>query len=150
MDSDQGSKKHKKRKKVKLNFFKSLWRQKPYATWTFICPVCEARRCIPVRSEPAPEHFFQIGLTSVFFTLLTWPWLNWKGIVSFLPFWITFEVIYRLRVRGLVHCPHCGFDPYLFLSDEDKAKSAIEAHIKKKYEPLLKPLVKKETPPPQG
>ena len=31
------------------------------------------------------------------------------GVVAFLPFWTVFETIYRMKVRTLLGCPHCGF-----------------------------------------
>jgi len=78
-------------------------------------------------------HGVQIGLTSVMFTVICWNWLGWKGVFSFFPFWTLFEFVYRWRMRGLLPCPKCGFDPYLFLMDEDKAKSEIESHWRKKF-----------------
>ncbi|MBI2712650.1 MAG: hypothetical protein HYX41_07350 [Bdellovibrio sp.] len=75
----------------------------------------------------------QVVLTAVFFTICTSPWLAWKGIVSVFPFWAGFEFIYRWRMRAALPCPHCGFDPYLFLIDEDWAKKEVEAHWRKKF-----------------
>jgi hypothetical protein len=65
--------------------------------------------------------------------ICTWPWFGWKGIVSILPFWSVFEFIYRWRMRAALGCPYCGFDPYLFLIDEDWAKREVETHWRKKY-----------------
>ena len=80
------------------------------------------------------RHFFQIILTSLVFTLICWNWLGWKGVFSFFPFWAVFEVAYRWRVRVLLQCRQCGFDPYLFLIDEEWAKREIETHWKKKFQ----------------
>lgn len=49
------------------------------------------------------------------------------------PFWISFELIFRTRMRGQIHCPNCGFDPFLFVTDEGLAKSEIENHWKKVF-----------------
>lgn len=79
------------------------------------------------------KHFLQVGITAAFFTLLTWNWLEWKGFVSFVPFWIVFEVMYRAKVRVSLACLRCGFDPTLYLIDVDRARSAVEVHWRAKF-----------------
>jgi len=37
-------------------------------------------------------NFARIGLCAIVFTLATWNWFTWKGIVAFIPFWVLFEV----------------------------------------------------------
>jgi hypothetical protein len=75
----------------------------------------------------------QVGLTAIFFMLVAWPIFNWKGIVSFLPIWLVFETVYRMKTRSALLCPHCGFDPILYLSDAPKARAEITAHWRKKF-----------------
>lgn len=65
--------------------------------------------------------------------VLTWNWFAWKGIVAAIPFWIGFEVVFRSRVRAQVHCPKCGFDPFLFVTDEQLAKTEVENHWRKVF-----------------
>ncbi len=119
--------------KVKLSYFKTLWKERDTPVWAFICPVCEVHRRVRFRQQPGGWHYVQIALTSFFVTLLTWNWLEWKGIISFLPLWTVFEITYRIRMRIALGCPHCGFDPYLYLNDEEKAKQGIEQHFRKLY-----------------
>jgi hypothetical protein len=66
--------------------------------------------------------------------LLTWTFFQWKGLVSFIPFWCIFEVIYRTRARATIYCKSCGFDPYLFLVDTELAKKEVDGHWRKKFE----------------
>lgn len=75
----------------------------------------------------------QIGLTSVVFMLATWNWFEWKGIVSFVPFWAIFEVIYRAKVRAAIVCQECGFDPVAYHVDMPRARSLVDAHWRKKF-----------------
>ncbi len=88
--------------------------------------------------EPGrPRHFIQIGLTAVVFALGLWalfPWIGSKGLVAFVPLWIAFEIIYRTKVRGSVICGQCGFDPVLYLVDVGRARQAVRAHWKTKFE----------------
>lgn len=112
---------------------KLYWRDKASASWSFICPLCASPRKLPCQPRPTLRHYVQIALTAAFFTLVTWSWFDWKGIVSFVPMWTVFEALYRGRVRAASHCPHCGFDPYLYLVDVKRARSEIEAHWRKKF-----------------
>lgn len=113
---------------------KSIWRKPHSRIWSFYCPQCRAPRRAPTHPNPAnPLNIGRIALCSAFFTLCTWSWFGWKGFVSFVPFWATFEIIYRSRMRGMLACPHCGFDPYLYLVDVKLARKEIEEHWKRKF-----------------
>lgn len=116
------------------NPMKSAWAQKPKHYWSFFCPVCRANRKMTQAPSPTLFHYFQIGLTAIVFTLLTWNWFSWKGMVSFFPLWIFFEVVYRSRVRIAVGCPHCGFDPFLYMTHSDWARDEMEVHWRKKFQ----------------
>jgi hypothetical protein len=112
----------------------SFWRDRKDDLWCFMCPLCQVQR--RVRFQPGfggLRQVLQIVITSLTFSLVTWPWLEWKGIVSLLPFWITFEIFYRWRARAVLHCAQCGFDPYLFRINVKWAKREIEAHWRKKF-----------------
>ena len=112
---------------------KSFWRDRATKAWSFICPHCSTPRKIPYQPRPTPMHYVQIGLTAAFFTLLTWHWFSWKGMVSFIPLWTAFEAIYRGKVRAAMYCSNCGFDPYLYLVDVKRARTQIETHWRGKF-----------------
>ncbi len=112
---------------------KSIWKERSGDVYHFYCPLCRAARRVGQKPKPQPRHFVQIGITAAFFTLLTWQWFSWKGIVSYLPLWVTFEVLYRSRVRAVLVCDHCGFDPFLYLVDVKKSRQEVEKHWKAKF-----------------
>ena len=112
---------------------KSFWTDQNSKLWSFICPHCTSPRRVRYQPRPGGFHYVQIGLTAIVFTLAAWPMFNWKGLVSFLPFWLTFETIYRMKTRTALACPHCGFDPILYLTDIPKARAEIESHFRKKF-----------------
>lgn len=90
---------------------------------------------LPMHPNPGKTgHILQVLLTSVVVMLATYPILEWKGIVSFLPIWVIFESMYRLKMRAMMPCPHCGFDPYLQMIDSKKAKEQTIQFWKKKFE----------------
>lgn len=114
-------------------FKKSHYRERAGRVWSFYCPNCRAPRRVGIALRPQPMHYVQIALTAVFLTMVTWPWLAGKGWVSVFPLWVGFEAIYRVRARAQLHCDDCGFDPYLYLVDAQRAKTEIEAHWRKKF-----------------
>jgi hypothetical protein len=102
--------------------------------WYFLCPLCTTQRRVAYAPRPTPRHFFQLGLTAAFFTLVTWHWFSWKGMVSFLPLWTVFEMVYRAKVRAALYCEQCGFDPILYLVDVKRARGEVETFWRKRFE----------------
>lgn len=88
---------------------------------------------IPYQPKPGLNHMAQIALTSIVFMIATWSWFGFKGIVSFVPFWATFEFIYRAKVRGAIICKECGFDPVAFHIDLPRARTLVDQHWRKKF-----------------
>src|SRR4051794_20811610 len=116
------------------NSLNTNWDGKQRQTWTFYCPLCAAPRKLVGTPNPGkPMHYIQVGLCSLMFALATHRWFEWKGLVSFLPMWIVFEVVYRTRVRARLACSDCGFDPVLCMTDSERAKREVEAHWKKLF-----------------
>jgi hypothetical protein len=100
--------------------------------------MCASARRIGMHPKPGqPIHFAQVGLTTIVLTLLLnqlWSWIGVKGLVTFVPLWIAFEVVYRAKVRASVVCRQCGFDPVLYLSDVDRTREAVREHWRKRFE----------------
>ena len=114
-------------KGTQIQFSKSAWREASHKPWQFFCPFCGITRRLRMNPRPQPRHFVQVGVTSAFLTALAWPLFGIKGLVVFLPLWIGFEFLYRMRVRAEMSCNQCGFDPFLFLTDESRAKGEMAA-----------------------
>jgi hypothetical protein len=113
---------------------KSLWRERHTRPWSFYCPQCRAPRKLAHHPDPGRlANYVRVALCAAVFTIAAWRWFEWKGIVSFVPFWAIYELYYRTRIRGVLACPHCGFDPYLYLVDSQLARQEIEKHWKKKF-----------------
>ena len=123
--------------------FEELVTQRPFfreradRTFKFYCPACSKKRIIPINPRGSMMiHYFRIALCTAFFTLVTWPLFEFKGVVSFVPFWMIFETYFRLKLRTLLPCPNCGFDPYLLLQNVDLAKKEVKEHWERKLAPL--------------
>jgi hypothetical protein len=118
----------------KTSRLKTLWRDRRSRPWSFFCPQCRAARKVGAHPNPGRlENYGRVGLCAMVFTLATWKWFGMKGIVSFVPLWAAFEMFYRARMRSIMACPHCGFDPYLYLADVQLARKEIEGHWRKKF-----------------
>lgn len=126
--------------------FKTLWQARDHKCWSFFCPLCRATRKVSLKPRPAARHYAQLGLTAVALMLAGWSFWEWKGIVSIFPLWIGFELIYRMRARAHLNCPHCGFDPYLYLVDVKRAREEIDSHWRKKFAEKGIPFPEKNQP----
>lgn len=129
-----------------LKSLRTKWRERAPTRWSFFCPLCRVTRQVSCSARPTWRHMGQVALTSVVFTLLTWNWFEWRGIVSFVPFWTIFEIIYRSKLRVALHCPNCGFDPYLYLVDIQRARTEIENHWRKKFSEKGVPFPERDRP----
>lgn len=128
---------------------KTAWRERGTKRFQFYCPQCRHQRVIPFIPKPAQlEHIFRIFVTACFVTLLTWKWFEWKGILVIFPLWAAFEFFYRLRARTVASCPYCGFDPYLFLADVQRARAHMEAFWKDKVAEVEKKRRPEPSAPP--
>lgn len=127
-----------KRQDVMREASRSIWKEAPGQCYSFYCPLCKSSRNLKMHPRPGQiRHFAQVGITTVLLSALVAhfvPWIGWKTLVGFVPLWIGFETVYRARVRTSAACQHCGFDPFLYLSDRKRARNAIREHWRKRYE----------------
>jgi len=115
-----------------IDLSKTVWRAENRRYWQFYCPFCGITRRLALSPRPQVRHGIQVALTTVFLMALLWPVFGIKGIVLFVPLWVGFEVLYRMRVRAEMSCLECGFDPYLYLSDIPRARLQMEEFWKNK------------------
>lgn len=112
---------------------KSYWNRRRPDVFDYFCAQCRSPRRSLQRPRPTPRNYAQVALTVVCFMLATWSWFGWKGVVAFVPFWIAFEVGFRIRTRAAAQCDKCGFDPFLYKVDVGWARREIEQHWRRKF-----------------
>jgi hypothetical protein len=78
------------------------------------------------------KNIAQLGLLTATATFLAWPFFGEKGIAMLFPFWAGFEFFYRLRKRQALICESCGFDPFLYKQDVQKARAKLRQHWEKR------------------
>jgi hypothetical protein len=107
---------------------KQLYKKIRTPGFKFYCVGCnrERRQSMPASIGSLP-FFGHILITTAFLSLVTWPWLHWKGLFAFaVPVGLFFEAFYRIKMRAALVCPDCHFDPILYLSDRPKALQQVE------------------------
>ncbi len=112
--------------------FSGFDKEKP-RHWQFFCPLCGCTRRLSAKPTPwTLLNVLRVALTAGVATLGLWPWLEWKGIICFIPLWVTFELVFRIRMRAQLICDQCGFDPTLYLTDIGKARREVESFWEQK------------------
>lgn len=126
----------------------SLWKKIEQSGFKFYCVGCNRERRIHVPAKIGSARFYaQIAVTTAFFTVLTYPWLGFKGFAFFvIPVGIVFESLYRIKMRAAMVCPDCDFDPVLYLVDRKKAAHQVEQVWRKKFEQRGVPFPEKNQP----
>ena len=113
----------------------SVFRAKHDKKFRYFCPLCNHPSSTPLHPEPFSfKNVSRVLLASLLIMGASWNFFEWRGVLSFVPLWICFEVIYRLTVRTRLNCSNCGFDPILFLANPDKARQELKGYWRKKLE----------------
>lgn len=100
----------------------------------FFCPLCKYHQSTSTIDRVRLKHHLQIGIVTSAFTFLTFPLFGLKGIFLYLVFWSGFEFFYRLRKRQALVCESCGFDPFLYKQDVNKAREKLRHHWQTRIE----------------
>jgi RNase P subunit RPR2 len=100
----------------------------------FYCPQCRAERRLPAAPRISLRHWMQIGITTLVLTAALWPFFGLKGLIVFVPLWAGFELVFRSRMRIVLACPSCGFDPFLYIRDVKLARAEMEKFWRSRYQ----------------
>jgi hypothetical protein len=100
----------------------------------FFCPLCHHHQSTNTIRRVSWKNIAQLTLLTVTASYLAWPLFGEKGIALLFPFWGAFEFFYRLRKRQALVCESCGFDPFLYKQDIQKARAKLRQHWEKRIE----------------
>ena len=96
--------------------------------WDFFCPVCSRARVMPYGPRPwGARAIARVAVATALTTMGLWPWCGLKALVSFVPYGLIYELVFRIHTRTVLRCSQCGFDPTLALADAKRAKQEITA-----------------------
>lgn len=94
----------------------------------FFCPLCKHHQSTSTIQSITWKHHAQMAVVTAAVSYLLWPFFGPKSIPFYLIYWAGFEFFYRLRKRDALICESCGFDPFLYMQDVDKARKALKKH----------------------
>lgn len=94
------------------------------------CAFCKIPRKAYLKKHVSLINFVLSLLVSVLLMFLFWGEVEPKAAVFFVFLLATSEIFIQIRWRLSVKCPHCGFDPVLYLRDRpalvEKVKLRLE------------------------
>ena len=100
----------------------------------FHCPLCHHRQATNTIRKMGWRHHAQLTIATIFLVWAGWDFFGLKSLSFYLFFWACFEFVYRFRKRQALVCKTCGFDPFLYKQDVDKARHALKLHWQAKIE----------------
>lgn len=98
----------------------------------FFCPLCHHHQSTNTIRRVSWKNAAQLALLTATATFVGWPVFGEKGVAMLFPFWAGFEFFYRLRKRQALICESCGFDPFLYKQDVQKARAKLRQHWEKR------------------
>lgn len=111
------------------------------------CAFCKIPRKIYTKKHISGVNIFLSLLTAILVMLIFWQEFSPKVAVILVIFIAISETFVQFRWRLSISCPHCGFDPVLYLRDQKsalfKVQEALEArksspdHLLSVHNPLL-------------
>jgi len=100
----------------------------------FFCPLCHHHQSTNTIRRVTAKNIAQLLLLTATTVFVAWPLFGEKGVSLFFVYWAAFEFVYRLRKRQALVCESCGFDPFLYKQDVQKARSALKQHWEKRIQ----------------
>ncbi|MFP5520015.1 MAG: hypothetical protein ACLGGX_08940 [Bdellovibrionia bacterium] len=108
------------------------------------CAFCKSPRRIYRKKTISLLNVGEALAASLGVMFLLWQKFDPRFVLFFAAFLVVGELFIRLRWRTSVLCPHCGFDPVLYLKDSRQAAEKVKNYLaKRKQDPekiLAKPL----------
>lgn len=106
------------------------------------CAFCKSPRYIYKKKSVNLFNIFSSLLMAVAAMFIIWQGFNPQVIFLFVFFLVSSEILIQFRWRLNIVCPHCGFDPSLYLKDHERAAEKVKLHLEKRKndpETIFKP-----------
>lgn len=116
------------------------------------CAFCKSQRKVYRKKRIGLGDIASCALGAAATTGLAFGEVDARGIFFFVAYLAIAEVFIQFRWRMGVVCPHCGFDPVLYMRDPSSAARKVTAHLDRRREDpawlLSKPLDLPKRPRP--
>ena len=90
------------------------------------CAFCKIPRKVYAKKHISWTNIWLSMLAAALVMLIFWQKFSPKVAVIFVIFMAVTEGFIQLRWRLSIACPHCGFDPVLYLRDQKQALSRVQ------------------------
>lgn len=102
------------------------------------CAFCRTPRRIYQKHHLSFSDVFLSALTSVVIMMLVWHGIDARVLMIFVWLLSACEFFIQIRWRLSLPCPHCAFDPLIYLKDQARAAEKVKAHLeKRRQDPMV-------------
>lgn len=96
------------------------------------CAFCKVPRTIYRKKALNGVNYIQALSLSSILSFIFWGKLDPKALIFFVMTLMFTEIGILIRRRAAAACPHCGFDPYLYLKDQNAACEKVKIHLEQR------------------
>lgn len=98
------------------------------------CAFCKSERPIYLQRHLSWTNVGLAAVAAALLSMLMWQGIEPKAIVPFVVFLFLSEFFIQARWRMTLSCPHCGFDPVLYLKNREAAAQKVKSFMERKRE----------------
>ena len=118
-----------------------------------ICVFCKLPHRVYTKNEVSAFDIFLIILVTGLMAYAIWGGPDLRSLLILMGLSFITQIFFRVRYRGSVKCPHCGFDPILYKQNPEAAASRVKTHMDQrknnpeymlKPPPQIKPIIRKK------
>lgn len=91
----------------------------------FFCPLCHNHQVTSISSKLNWREHARIMALTLALTFVLWEILAGATLLAYMVIWAVYEFVHRTRKRTALVCRTCGFDPFLYKQDVQKARVAV-------------------------
>ena len=93
------------------------------------CAFCKHERIINTQKTISAINLLLCALVAVAMGFIVWNQFDPKTLIIFAGILIMSEIFIKIKWRFSMVCPHCSFDPILYLKDHKKAADRVKIHL---------------------
>ncbi len=94
-----------------------------------ICAFCKLDHRVYLKKEVSVFDVTLLMAVAGLMAFAFWGGPDLRSLLIFMSLAFTLQVFLRLRYRGSVKCPHCGFDPILYNQDTERAAQKVKSFL---------------------
>jgi hypothetical protein len=96
------------------------------------CAFCGQKRKIYRLKHANVTHFLLSLLISIMLMWSFWQRVEPRGVLIFIIVQVCIEIVVHFRWRISLACQHCGFDPLIYLKNQNKAAEKVKSYLERR------------------